>query len=651
MTRLPFIKCLLLLALCAPTYAADGGEEEDFFSMERASLEEALNINTSVATRSTLRLREAPGLVTIITREEIQSLGARDLKDILKLVPEFEFGVDVQGNLGLGVRGNWGNEGKVLLLWDAQAYNENLYSTIQFDRFPVDQIERIEIIKGPGSVVYGGNAELAVIKIETRAPKAINGSRAYAAYGQGESARARGYAGYSFGKELKGTEISAKVFWEEAQRSDRRYTALSGGSYNMNRGSDLGPKSLNLYAARDGASTRLLIDDYSLRYRDGVNSPVLSTGSARVDFRSIFYEAKYSWDVSDSVRLEPRLNYAGAKPWQEDNEDFPYRKETSRLTASLYSFYKPANSFDGMLGGEYYTDKVEIDPGTGASSAAGSGPRRTYDNAAFFGQASFDAGPVNLATGARYESNSHYGSALVPRLAATRVYEDFNFKAIYSQAFRAPSIENIRLNPDIDPERTTSAEFEAGYKASENLFLSANIFHVRIKDPIVFNVVAGSETYTNYDHTGTKGFGAAIKFKRNGIRADLGYLFQNTDCNEVPLYAAPGHGSYMLAFPKHKITASASLPLSDRLSFNPAAIYVSKRYGYYAAGAVKAFGERAVLDANFRLKDAFLPRLALDLGVKDLFNSHYSYIQPYDGGHAALPAASREIFIKAAYDF
>ncbi len=475
MKNKPFTQCLLALALCAPACAGHDSAEEEFFSLEKSSLEETLNIKTSVATRSALPLRAAPGLVTVITREEIQTSGARDLIDVLKLVPEFEFGVDVQGNLGLGVRGNWGNEGKVLLLWDDQAYNEPLYSTIQFDRFPVDQIERIEIIKGPGSVVYGGFAELAVIKIETRLPRAINGSKAYAAYGLGRKARARSYAGYTYGKDLGGTEVSAKVFWGDAQRSDLRYADFGGGSYGMNGDSALSPKSVNLYAARGSASTRLIVDDYSLRNRDHFGS-VLSTGSSRVAFRSVFYEAKYCLHFSDSVRLEPRLNYAAASPWREDDEHLPYDKKTARLTASLYSFYQPGGAFDGMFGSEYYNDSVRIGEGTGAASLDASGSRQKYDNIAFFSQAAFKAGGTDIAAGVRYDRNSHFGSSLVPRLAATRAHNDFNFKAIYSEAFRAPSIENIRLNPDIDPERTKSTELEAGYKASEHLFISGNFF-------------------------------------------------------------------------------------------------------------------------------------------------------------------------------
>lgn len=650
MKNKPFTQCLLALALCAPACAGHDSAEKEFFSLEKSSLEETLNIKTSVATHSALPLRLAPGLVTVITREEIQASGARDLIDVLKMVPEFEFGVDVQGNLGLGVRGNWGNEGKVLLLWDAQSYNEILYSTIQFDRFPVNQIERIEIIKGPGSVVYGGFAELAVIKIETSLPRAVDGSRAYAAYGLGQKARARSYAGYTFGRDLGGTEVSAKVFWGDAQRSDLRYTDFSGGSHGLNGDSDLSPKSVNLYAARGPLSSRLIIDDYSLRNRDHFGS-VLSTGSSRVDFRSVFYEARYGWDVSHSFRLEPRLNYAYAKPWHEDDEHFPYDKETARLTASLYSFYRPGGALDGMLGGEYYNDSVSIGEGTGSASRAGSGSRQKYDNIAFFSQAAFKAGETDISVGARYDRNSQFGSSLVPRLAATRIHKSFNFKAIYSEAFRAPSTENIRLNHDIDPERTKSTELEAGYKASEHLFISGNFFHVAIHDPIVYTLAGGAETYQNYDRTGTKGLGAAVKYKNGGNRADLGYVYQNTDRNRVAPYAVPGHSSYMLAFPRHKLTASASLPLLSGVSLNPSAVYVSKRYGYHATGEVKAFSDKVVMDANFHLKDKLLPRLSLDIGVKDLFSSGYAYLQPYDGGHAALPAASRELFLKAAYEF
>jgi len=650
---------LSILLILFPSFAFAGwpakSEEDEFFSLERASLEDTLNVKTSVATKSAMNLRETPGLVAVITREEIQALGARDLIDVLKLVPEFDFGVDVQGNLGLAVRGNWANEGKVLLIWDGQVYNEPLYSTVQFDRFPVDQIEQIEIIKGPGSVVYGGNAELAVINIHTLSAKTLKGSDAFAGYGQGTNARAREYAGYSFGNTFGKTDIAAKAFLGGAQRSDRRYTDFSGASYAMNGNSRLRPENLNLSVARGDSSFRLILDDFYLTDRDHFGS-VLSTGPSKVQFPAVFAEARHTIWLPGLVRLEPSLNYAKSQAWLEKDNYFGYDKKTERVTAALTAFYHPGQYADFMGGTEYYHDAVKVDDITAAGSQYGNGSDSArYDNYAFFGQGNFPLEFVNLTAGARYDKHSQYGSSLVPRVAATRLAGDFNLKAIYSQAFRAPSIENIRLNPAIKPEKTTSEEFEAGYKASETVFLSANVFDIAIKDPIIFNsstTPAGTtESYRNYDRTGTAGFGLGFKFKSGASRADLSYQCYMAHDNRVDVYSVPLHASYLLGFPRHKFTLTASLPLGPGLSLNPSAIYLSRRYGYAGDGSLKVFGERVMTDLNLRMKDRLLKGLALDLGVKDLFKSGYSYIQPYDGGHAPLPAGSREIFIKADYGF
>jgi outer membrane cobalamin receptor len=652
---LAYLISFLLLLTPALAHASwpERSEDEEFFSMERASLEDSLNIKTSVATKNEMSLRETPGLVTVITRDEIQSSGARNLIDVLKLVPELDFGVDVQGNLGLAVRGNWANEGKVLLMWDGQTYNETLYSTLQLDRFPVDQIKEIEIIKGPGSALYGGYAELAVINIKTMTARDLDGSLAYAAYGQGKKAMAREYAGYSYGNVFNGTEVEAQAFAENAQRSDRRYTDFNGYSYGMNGNSALRPESLNLSAAKGDSSVRLILDGFSLRDRDQFDA-ILSTGSSEVSFPSLFAEVKTRFYLPGLVRLEPRLAYTASEPWLEKDAYFPYEKTADRLTAALTAFYRPAAMTDLMAGTEYYHDYVKVDQFTSEESSYGGGKdEASYDNYALYVQGTFTLAPANLIAGARYDKNSQYGSSLVPRLALTKLIDDFNFKAIYSQAFRAPSIENIRLNPDIKPERTTSEEFEAGYKASETLYVSGNLFSTIIRDPIVYDYdqASGSETYKNYSRTGTYGFGFTLKFKEGASRADLGYLCYLAHDNDVDVYAVPGRDSYLLAFPRHKVTLNSSFPLAKDVSLNPSAVYVSKRYGYADSGEIKVFSERVTADLNLQFRNKFARGLTLNLGVKDIFNSNYSYIQPYAGGHAPLPDSSRELFLKADYAF
>jgi outer membrane receptor for ferrienterochelin and colicin len=652
------IRSFLLLLLLAPAAARAAwpamSDEDEFFNSERASLEESLNVKTSVASKSSMSLRETPGLVTVITRDQIQSSGARDLLDVLKTVPELDFGVDVQGNLGIAVRGNWANEGKVLLIWDGQMQNETLYSTLQLDRYPIDQIEEIEIIKGPGSALYGGFGELAVINIRTLSARALKGSRAYAAYGQGATARAREYAGYSYGGIFSGTEVTAQAFAGDAQRSDRRYTDFSGNSYSLNGNSQLRPASLNLSAAKGNSSVRLILDDYYLRDRDQFGN--VSTDSSKVSFPSVSASAETTIFLPGLARLEPKISYTRAQPWLEKDVVFPYEKTADRLTGSLTAFYRPAAMTDLMAGTEYYHDSVRVGGLTSQeSSYSGGKTGASYDNYAFFGQGTFTLPLANLIAGARYDKHSQYGASLVPRIALTRLIEDFNFKAIYSQAFRAPSIENIRLNPGIKPEKATSEELEAGYKASDTVFVSGNVFQTAIKDPIIFvSTTSGGvsvESYKNYSHTGTYGFGLTLKLKDGAGSADLGYLCYFAHDNAVDVYSVPDRSSYLLGFPRHKVTLTSTLPLAAGITLNPTAVYTSKRYGYDGAGSVKIYGERVNADLNLQLKDRAARGLTLNFGVKDIFKSGYSYVQPYEGGHAALPAASREIFIKGDYAF
>ncbi|RMG63359.1 MAG: Plug domain-containing protein, partial [Bacteroidetes bacterium] len=139
-------------------------------------LDPYLNSPVSVAAQKLLSQRNAPGIITLITEEEIRNSGARDLIDLLRLVPGFGFALDQAGRVGIGVRGNWANEGKVLLLVDGLEMNDIYSGGLSFgNHYPVEMIKRIEIIRGPGSAIYGGFAGFAVIKVETYNGYAVSG--------------------------------------------------------------------------------------------------------------------------------------------------------------------------------------------------------------------------------------------------------------------------------------------------------------------------------------------------------------------------------------------------------------------------------------------------------------------------------------------
>src|SRR5688500_16877487 len=134
-------------------------------ALEQLPLEELMNLEVEVATRTSEEIRETAGLVTVLTSADLRRAGCQALLDALRLVPSFQAGTDTWSTVGLAVRGNWGFESKILVLVDGHEWNEIDYGTFALgNRLPAYLIERIEIIRGPGSAVYGGYASLAVVK-------------------------------------------------------------------------------------------------------------------------------------------------------------------------------------------------------------------------------------------------------------------------------------------------------------------------------------------------------------------------------------------------------------------------------------------------------------------------------------------------------
>ncbi len=187
-------------------------------------------------------------MVTVVSNEEIKESGARDLVDVLQLVPGVFMGVDTYGVVGAGFRGLWGFEGKILLLIDGHEMNELLYSTVSFGHeCPVELIERVEVPRGPGSVVSGGFAELAVINVVTRGLEGSTDALISGQYGQFTDGKAADGANAGTTYARRGGVVSARYVFESApgvsaflsaglgqgQRSVRPYVDLDGNSQTM----------------------------------------------------------------------------------------------------------------------------------------------------------------------------------------------------------------------------------------------------------------------------------------------------------------------------------------------------------------------------------------------------------------------------------
>ncbi|HEX9934120.1 MAG TPA: TonB-dependent receptor plug domain-containing protein, partial [bacterium] len=172
MHRYPSLTALFLIGLTIAALAPLSLPAQERENVMDMSLEDILNLQVTTASKSAERLSDAPGVISVVTRDELERFGATTLKDVLERVPGLISTVGFLSDRTLvAARGDQvkSNSGHVLLLINGRpardvtgGLNSDLY-----ENFPVNVIDKIEVIKGPGSVLYGSDAFSAVINVIT----------------------------------------------------------------------------------------------------------------------------------------------------------------------------------------------------------------------------------------------------------------------------------------------------------------------------------------------------------------------------------------------------------------------------------------------------------------------------------------------------
>ena len=172
---------LFLFFICPSPQAAanEPSEETSIATLLSLSLEELIEVEITVATRSPKSVRKAPAIASVITQDHIRNMGARNLNDVLTMEPGIGVSINEFGVFMYEVRGiRTQLSEKILVMIDGHSLNKSFTgSAFQsiIDEFPVENIKQVEIIRGPGSALFGANAFVAVINIITRDAADIDG--------------------------------------------------------------------------------------------------------------------------------------------------------------------------------------------------------------------------------------------------------------------------------------------------------------------------------------------------------------------------------------------------------------------------------------------------------------------------------------------
>ncbi|MFC1654584.1 TonB-dependent receptor plug domain-containing protein [Myxococcota bacterium] len=496
---------IAVVVVCLAFPVAAIAVEEEISDFEELDLEELLDVVFS-ASKHRQSIFWSPSAASVYTREDIRSSGATTLADFLRRVPGFDV-YSVKPSYPLvGARAlTTASNNRVLVLVDGREALVEVTGFAFWDFLTVDleEVERIEVIRGPGSALYGANAFAAVVNITTVADNPPSGAEIFLKAGEEGRERLFGRARHTFGLGAGTLSFGAGLGVEEMRSPTDIQAALSQilrahGYLRYREGRDL---DLSLHAGIIVGDGVIYIQLGDMRFTDGANYWVMG---------------KSEIGLGEKIRLKSQLyytNYTG---------DFIFRTELRAydiFIASAPVMSVSVDTVDGQV-------QLDWDLTDNLMCISGANLRYNHLNTVNVYASEKDelraAGFVNiqwspfemfqLTGGLRLDTDTSTDElTFSPRVAAVlRPWETQAFRLGYSLAFRRPSyfenrmhvrIENYNPatpeivdllrsqygNEDVGNEQVHS--LEAGWRGrffDDRLQLSADLFFSRYRDTITF---------------------------------------------------------------------------------------------------------------------------------------------------------------------
>jgi vitamin B12 transporter len=464
-------------------------------------------------------LDETPVAATIVTKEDIERREARDILDVLREVPGLA--VSRTGSPGknttLFIRG--GSSKQALVLWNGVEMNNAYFSGYDLGQLSAAGVEKVEIVRGPFSALYGSEAVSGVINVLTKPEK----SGATIDLEAGENSLFNGL--------VSGAHVSERWVLDGAveRRQDDGFADNDDFSVtSFNGGAVMTPNehfSIGLQARHnsweDGipfapnASSDAFVPSPHRR-EEGSQQQIaipLIAQSARSTFEL---------RLSDSRREDRFSDPAGA--FGDEFSDVEATLRGARGTA------RTNTSFGAItVGGEY--ERAEVDS---ANSFGGGIDSQTRTNKSVFLEDRFSwtgggAASIEIAAGARYDDFGEFGSETSPRIAAAWVQNGHKFRASYGKGFRAPAIGELYFpfggNVNLRAER--SKNFEIGYdRYTQHGSFSATWFDADYDDLINFGPTFQFE---NIEAASARGLELGAQHQFGAMRIDLSYTLLDTE--------------------------------------------------------------------------------------------------------------------------
>lgn len=647
--------CLLALLLIATPPARAGvvgtGQLADL------ELEQLLGLEVYAASRFPQPQAEAPSAITVITGEDIRQYGYRTLADVLRSIAGLHISSDhVYDYLGVrGIRRAGDYNAPVLLLIDGRRQNDNVYEAAAIGRelpVPIELIDRVEFVRGPGSSVFGSNALFGTINVVTRAPAAQAGLRLLSEVGS--AGLRRGYL--QLDRPLAPeTRLQLSAAYGQRKGEDLQLPGLAASPDGQGNFRDVDGELFQNYAAKlvSGPWTAQAVHGERLK-----QSPLPIYGADPGDPGNRYRDRQghlsldYEGSAGRDWLLQARL-FGGYYDFRGDlvydgvlNRD---RAEGRWWGGELNAVYGGIRRHRLLLGIDLQRDQrqrqynYDVDPYLLYQDTQQRGLRT-----GIYVQDDWRLSQrLSLDLGLRYDSYSDFDAVTTPRVALIlRPWSRQTVKLIYGRAYRVPSsyeryyeVEGYEANPDLVPEVASNWDLIWENRVSDSLRVQTAVQWLRVHDFIVQSSDPASPQFTNRERAEAYGLDLMLdKHWFSGARSRASLSLQRArdetrDFEDAPHWLAKLHNSLPLV-------AGSRLGL-ELLGTGRRRTALGSSAGYWLLNLTAS---------GIRLR----PGLELAASVDNLFDERYTDPGSPDlaaVGIDAVPGAGRQFRLRLEAEF
>lgn len=659
--------CMLCYALlCAWPAQAQESSQTDLNNMSIEDLAKIKVESVYGASKFLQKLADAPASITIVTADEIQKHGWRTLADVLRSVRGF-YVINDRNYSYVGVRG-FSQPGdynaRILFLLDGHRENDNIFDGAYVGtEFPVDVdlIDRIEIIRGPSSSVYGTGAFVAVINVITKRGRDLDSTEVSAEAGSWNSYKGRVSYGERFDNGWE--SLFSTSFYNSLGHKRLFFPEFDSPAtnYGIAEHAD-GDQSYNMFAD-------IIYRDFNIHFVDGSRTKHIPTAS----FGTVFNDPRTQ---TTDARGYIDLQYSHA---------FGNWQTLGRISYDWYDYHGIYVYDYSGTGVKPFTENYDAANGTWWDFQGDASRVFFQQHRVTFGtefrqdlgqrQTNYDIQPYHLylddhrsallwafyfqdeysirrdlafVIGVRDDWYNKFGNTVSPRLGL--IYKpttNTDIKLMFSRAFRAPSsYENFYVspsnsgNPSLRPERIHSWEADLEHRLNKIYYVSGAAFLNRMNNVIeqAIDPATGHPVYTNASPLQTKGLELELGAQwPGGLEGTISHCLQDSR-NVVG-------GTPLTNSPKQLAKANLSVPLIKKKAM---------------AGLEAQYTSRRRTIAQTNLGGFFITNLTLftrelkenmdvSASVYNLFDKRYADSGGLEHVETSIPQDGRSFRIKLTY--